>query len=555
LRTKGDRDGAAAAGARYLLRSIAIAAVFALAGCLPGSGDDDSKSAGYQFGSGSGSNSSGKGDPMLGTVAGVASAAGNLIERATGSGKSDAPASSGKGDAAIRKSAALAEDNASAATALAAESARPAEVINDTPATVALGGFFRALSALEGGRSESAITILHLGDSHIAADRFSGDMREQFQSRFGNAGRGLMMPGMYLARGVKFDQGGKWQAGLSTGNVPGPYGITGVKISGTTRDDWLRLTATERPFSWTEITFQTGPDHGSALIALDGDVKVVPCHAPTPSWKTVRLDTQGREIVIRPKGDGMVTVHGVAIGDEKPGIRYVSLGIPGATAMTPLSWHPAQLAQDLERTSPDLVVIGYGTEESFDDDLNLRDYEAKVTRMLATLRQAAPRASLLVVGPPDVARLPNYAPGTARTSDVCRALSPQERASYSQRLRSGDPRLARWHPPLKLEGVRQALRRAAAANQAYFWDWSKMMGGTCGVHAWVHSEPALAAHDHIHLTEEGSKRSARLLFRELMIGYDAYDRAATAADSGWKPGLSQATTAAPPARKPAAVAR
>jgi hypothetical protein len=46
------------------------------------------------------------------------------------------------------------------------------------------------------------------------------------------------------------------------------------------------------------------------------------------------------------------------------------------------------------------------------------------------------------------------------------------------------------------------------------------MGGPCGIHAWVHSKPALAAKDHIHLTEEGSKRTARLLFREMMMAYD-----------------------------------
>jgi lysophospholipase L1-like esterase len=412
------------------------------------------------------------------------------------------------------------------------------------PATVALGGFFRALGALEKYRAQTAVTILHIGDSHIAADRFSGDLREQFQSRFGGAGRGLLMPGMYLARGVKFDQSGKWRTALSTGAAPGPYGITGMKLSGGSRDDWLRLTATDRPFDWTEITLETGPDQGTAVIALDGDVKLVPTNAPAPSWKTVRMERPGREIVIRPKGDGLVTVHGVAIGERKPGVRYVNLGLPGATAATPLSWDAGQLAHDLQRIAPDLIVVGYGTEESFDDTLNPRDYEAKVTRMLAMLREAAPRASLLVMGPPDVARLPNFAAGATRAaSDVCRALSPQERASYAQRIRSADPRIARWHPPLRLDDVRQALRRAAATSKAYFWDWSKMMGGTCGMHAWVHSEPPLAANDHVHLTEEGSKRSARLLFRELMTGYDALDAPVAAA-------TATATASAPP---PAAV--
>jgi hypothetical protein len=504
-----------------------------LSGCFPQGGDDDgdtSKASAFGFaGGGTGEvNRSDKGDAVLGNVAAMAD---KLLHP------------SAHAESTERRTAALSAGDApaTAATTSTTDTAAPlATEINDTPATVALANFYRALGTLEGGRAAGTVTILHLGDSHIAADRFSGDMREQFQSRFGNAGRGMLMPGLYLARGVKFEQNGQWQTALSTGSAPGPYGITGVKVTASSREDWLRMTATDRPFSWSEVTFQTGPAQGDALIALDGEMKQVSTNASTPSWKTVRLERPARELIIRPKGDGAITVHAINIGDEKPGVRYVNLGLPGATASTPLAWNTGQIADDLKRVSPDLIVIGYGTEESFEDTLNMRDYEAKAMRMMSVLRQAAPEASLLVIGPPDVARLPNFAGATGRASDVCRALSPQERASYAQRLRASDPRLARWHPPLRLDEVRAALRRAAAASQAYFWDWSKLMGGACGVHAWVHSDPPLAANDHIHLTEEGSKRSARLLFRELMTGYDSYSRPAPAAAAAAVPAITPA---------------
>ena len=523
---------------RHLLRVSAIGYISALTGCLPqnSSNTKSSKEAVFAFSGSENSatvnsqnsatvNRSEKGDPLPSNGAGV------RIQRA-----------------AIQSDQVSDRTVSSGYIAPPAANAQIAEVVDDTPASVALSSFFKALSTLEHDR-ERIITVLHLGDSHIAADRFSGDMREQFQSRFGSAGRGMMMPGLYLARGVKFDQGGEWEAALSTGAVPGPYGLTGAKITAQTRDAWLRLTTTDRPFTWTEITLQTGPNQGSAVVALDGETKLIPAGASSPSWKTIRLERQAHEIVIRPKGDGPVTVHAVAIGEQKPGVRYVSLGVPGATAMTPLSWNAGQITHDLQRLAPDLIILGYGTEESFDDTLSLRDYEVRATRMLGVLRQTAPQASLLVIGPPDIARLPNFAAGASRTaSDVCRALSPQERATYDQRVRASDPRLARWHPPLRLDEVRQALRRAAAANQAYFWDWSKIMGGTCGIHAWVHSEPPLAANDHIHLTEEGSKRSARLLFRELMTGYDAYDRPVAAAEIVKPAAISAVNSGRKPAR-------
>lgn len=413
------------------------------------------------------------------------------------------------------------QDASPAAAPLAAE-------IPEIPANVALSRFFSAIEKLEARQGSKTVTILHIGDSHIAADRFSGGLRDQFQSRFGDAGRGMLTPGLYLASGVKFDRGGVWQTALSTGNLPGPYGITGAKLTAETRDAWLRLTTLDNPFSWCEVTLESGPQGGTVLIGLDGDIKQATTRDTGSNWRNVRIERQARELLIRPKGDGPVTLHSIAIGTDKPGVRYVNLGLPGATAATPLAWDAGFLAKDLKRLAPDLIILSYGTDESFEDRLDLRDYEAKASAAIARLRQSAPQASILIVGPPDVSRMPKFAAATGRASDVCRALSSAERADYARKLAASDPRLARWHPPLNLDAVRTTLRRIAAAHQAFFWDWSKLMGGPCGIHAWVHSKPPLAANDHIHLTEEGSKRSARLLFRELMNGYDATARSMSA---------------------------
>jgi len=419
-----------------------------------------------------------------------------------------------------------------ATTSVSADDGTPViptiEDIPEVPANVALSHFFSELSALEKGAKNDAVTILHLGDSHIAADRFSGSLREQFQSRFGDAGRGMLTPGLYLARGVKFDRGGKWRVALSTGEGSGPFGITGAKLTASQRDSWLRLTAKDEPFDWTEVVLDGAPGHGTVLISLDGNVKEAPTASDQRSWRSLRLERPARELMIRPKGDGPVAIHSVSIGNDRPGVRYVNLGLPGATATTPLSWDRDYVESDLKRLSPDLIILSYGTGESFMNGLDLRDYEARASVAIARLRRSAPKASILLIGPPDVAQMPKFASRSVRSSDVCSALSPDERANYAQRIKANDPRLARWHPPLNLAAVRATLRRLAAAHNALFWDWSKLMGGACGIHAWVHSKPPLAAKDHIHLTEEGSKRSARLLFREIMMAYDAENRTASA---------------------------
>ena len=58
---------------------------------------------------------------------------------------------------------------------------------------------FRALAAQEAYASATPLTILQIGDSHTANDSFSGRMREQFQARFGDGGRGILPPGVRIA--------------------------------------------------------------------------------------------------------------------------------------------------------------------------------------------------------------------------------------------------------------------------------------------------------------------------------------------------------------------
>ena len=63
------------------------------------------------------------------------------------------------------------------------------------------------------------------------------------------------------------------------------------------------------------------------------------------------------------------------------------------------------------------------------------------------------------------------------------------------------------------------MQRSAEAQGALYWDWSRLMGGPCGMHAWAHAKPELALPDHATLTDEGYQRSARALFGELLQGY------------------------------------
>jgi hypothetical protein len=395
------------------------------------------------------------------------------------------------------------------------------DIIQPTPnAAVALSAFYKALRELQTGNRTKPVTILHLGDSHIASDRFSGDLREHLQARFGSAGRGLMIPGPFKARDVKSEAGGQWTVLSSVNSSAAPFGLTGMKVSATSKDAWLRLNSTESPFDWAEITFETGPNFGTAEVSIDGETKTIPCDGKAKEWKSLRQSHPGRELMVRATGDGPITMLSWATGTNRPGIRYSSLPLRRANALTPGAWDSNLLAADMKRIEPDLIIFSYGSEEGMNDNLDPDYYTRSVATNIAYLKQSAPNASVLVVGPPDAARMPRFAVTAGSGANACRPLSSQEAAGYTKLIGEQDQRLARWHPPLRLGQVRAALSRAAAANGSYFWDWSKVMGGACGIHAWVHASPALATSDHMQLTADGSKRSAKALFFDLMSGFD-----------------------------------
>jgi hypothetical protein len=392
------------------------------------------------------------------------------------------------------------------------------------PPARSLANFYAALAALAAGRHPRPITVVHFGDDRIADDRFAGTLRELLTGRFGGAGRGLMMPGLFPLRGMKIDRAGQWTLDSAAAGAQGPFGITGVRMTSSANNAWLRFTAAQSTFDWTEITFMMAPGAGTALVSLDGGTtKAVPTHAAATNETSIRIPARAHEILIKPRGDGPVSVLSVATGTNSPGIAYSNLGLPGATAWTPGKWTPDFAANELRKLNPDLILLEYGTREGFDDALDLGRYENHLRLIIDQIKEWAPQASFLIIGPPDAARLPAFA-GSAG-AQACRALNAQEAASYDRLMERSDERLARWHAPPRLDAVRSALRRAAAGSGAYFWDWAKYMGGACSIHAWGSFTPPLAAPDHTTLTEAGDDRSARALFAELAAGYDAYQRA------------------------------
>lgn len=379
-----------------------------------------------------------------------------------------------------------------------------------------LAPLFAALLALERGQRNEPVVIVQLGDSHTAGDRFSGHLRALFQQRFGASGRGSLPPGVpfeyYRPQLVAADMTGGWAIANSfREGTPGPFGLSGFRVSASDPRDRMTLRSTEiAGFDVAAIEYLRQPGGGRFAVRVDGRlVSEQPTAADTAeaAWLDVPIAAASRGMSVTPLGDGPVEFLAWMVERQRPGIIYDSHGVVGATIDILGAWDPATVAGELRRRDPAMIVVAYGTNEGFHDRLEPEAYEAAFASRLAALRQAAPRAAVLVVGPPDANRLQ---PGCAAAPPGC---VPPDAPGRDQ---------CRWHTPPNLAMVRETQRRVAVSLGAEFWDWSKVMGGVCGTHRWATAEPPLAYPDRVHLRDEGHRLSAERLFAQLVEQYAAY---------------------------------
>ena len=92
-----------------------------------------------------------------------------------------------------------------------------------------LGNFRHDIAALKEGRKEP-VRILHIGDSHIQAEFVTNELRRLMQEKYGNAGRGLMVPlrlaGTNQSHDYKIDRSNGQLLKYPWDAVPGVTGIS-----------------------------------------------------------------------------------------------------------------------------------------------------------------------------------------------------------------------------------------------------------------------------------------------------------------------------------------
>jgi lysophospholipase L1-like esterase len=364
----------------------------------------------------------------------------------------------------------------------------------------ALETFFAALRTLATPGGDRVVRVMHFGDSHTAADYWTGRIRARLQARFGDGGPGLILPARpwrgYHHEGVDQLEGTLWPGtSLREKTGDGLVGCTGGALF-PPQGGTFRLRAAFGEYR-VQVLGEAIPEVQVEPV-LDPSAPILESRPwtlerPLENLPPLRLSGQSgfpsatlQELAITfPPGSRFL---GLDLRSGHGGVIYDELGLNGAELLDLERWNPELRRALLGELRPDLLVLAYGTNDLGRTDLEPQDYVVRARALFAALKQDS-GAAILVIGPLD--RI-----GTRRRQVPA--------------LKAGAARIIR------------ALREAARGAGCAFWDARRAMGGEGSI---VRLRRAgLAQKDLVHLTGPGYVRLGDQLTDALLTAYERLGR-------------------------------
>ena len=354
--------------------------------------------------------------------------------------------------------------------------------------------FFEQLYRHQSGEMQGPVRILHYGDSHTAADEWTGALRAHFQGRFGDGGSGYSFAGRPYSgyRRLDIRSSGSSRGWHTDGLVgqkagDGIYGLGGVSISTERPHESVFLDTDAAVF---ELFYYQQPGGGSLQVFDNGTpVERISTQGDArPGYYRLDAAPGAHRFEVETMDKAPVRLFGW-VSENATGITYESMGINGAQASIFLNWNGPTLQSNVARRDPALIVLAYGTNEAGIGHWTLESYREMFSKLIAEFRAAAPAATILVIGPPD----------------------------RQQRSRKG------WVTLDQMDMIVEAQRQAAYAAGCPFWDMRAKMGGRDAMEQWVAG--GMAQYDHVHFTAPGYRLLGDAIFRDVMSQYELFLKA------------------------------
>ncbi len=330
------------------------------------------------------------------------------------------------------------------------------------------------------------LQILHIGDSHIQADIFTGETRSLLAKWLNDRhpSRGFIFP-YQLARtnnpsDYSITSTAIWErirANSPASNLN--LGVSGISIvSHDAKPEISVRLLNEWPKSWkfdlVKVFYHTVggatipyPHSNFEALSLGDGYVYFKLHEPTDSITISFITEEGRE--------AQIEVNGFELNNSRSKLTYHATGVNGADVGTFLK--SENFSRMLSQINPNVVIISLGTNDVYGNGFNQKAFERNLTTLVKNVKSALQNPIIILTTP-------------------------------------GDHLVNREIRNPSLLKVNMAIHDVAKELSCGVWDFYQVMGGDQSVNQWA--AKGLMSNDMLHLSPQGYKLQGQLLFEAII---------------------------------------
>jgi len=352
--------------------------------------------------------------------------------------------------------------------------------------------FLEKLSSIRDSSFDGQVSVVHIGDSHIQADFFTGTTRKLINHYFGNPGRGLIAPNRLMrsnnGRHYKITSSNLWSHSIVVKAKPEiPIGLTGLGLQ--TKDATANVSVVtvdeSFPGEWEFNKITAYYNLESANLDISDNVLKRDTLKKYAETVLLRDFTSQVDISFNSLTNQNISFYGFNLSNSKKGVFYHSIGINGARYSNYNNFE-SEFCPQISSLEPELVIISMGTNEAmgrFDED----QLYSEISDLVFCLRHSSPNAIIMLTTPPE---------------------------AYTRNKRGAN---------LQTGKVRDVIIKFAEQNGYPYWDLYNITGGKSSALQW--NKKGLLSRDRIHFTQRGYEYQGELLFEAMIKSYNQFIKA------------------------------
>lgn len=340
------------------------------------------------------------------------------------------------------------------------------------------------------------MNVLHIGDSHIQADYFSGRMRTNLQSWIngGESSRGFVFPYSVAKTNnppnYYLRYTGAWNVCKNIQKYETcDIGLGGIVLETFSEGAFIEYKLRKGEylhytFNKVKVFFEI--DTTSFDIVFENDAEVVDTIINKKLGYVEfvmkhHLDSLKMRFVKNSPSQTHFKLYGVSLDSDEPGITYSASGVNGAEVG---SWLRSNLLnQHIEAMNPNWIILSLGTNDGYMKYFSPEQFYVNYDSLIRQIKTVAPNAAILLTTPGD-----NY--------------------RYKRYLNRNT------------EQTRDIIYKVAKENGVSVWDFHTIMGGLNSIVLW--QKAGLTAADKLHYSKKGYLLQGDLLFSAFMKSYDIH---------------------------------